>query len=110
MRRHYDKTANQDGHFIPRAHPSFLRRGARLVVRGRDVQTAWGALNTPTDPAKTVDISKYLDEYTIAHTQRVIEADRTETATLMLDSVSDLTRTTFYRLTGNVQWAGEYLL
>lgn len=106
MRRHYDKYPYQGGLFIPRARPTFLRRGSRLVVRGQDVQVAWGALALPTDPAKA-DVSKYADEYTPAHTERVIEANKVETSTLQLDSVKDLTRTTLYRLMGDVQWAGS---
>lgn len=107
MRRMYGRDPNQYAAYAPNNTyvQQFTRTGSRLVVRGKGVSIAWGALSTKAD--KTTTGSYKVD---FAHTQSLMDGDAVQTKTVYLDSIPGLQRGMTYVVIGeNVVYAAEYL-
>lgn len=106
MRRIYGRTNEQ---WTALAQPNvyvqrFIRRGARLVVRGKAVSVKWGSFSTKAD--KTTTTAYAVD---FAHSMALTEGDQYETKTIYLDSLPELRRGQAFEVTGDdVVYIGEF--
>jgi hypothetical protein len=105
MRKRYALDEHQNTKLM-RIYPHVMQRlGDRLVVRGKGVKIAWGAI-TVESQEDGIDYSKY----TWSNEQEIIGGDSVDTATVFLDSLPGLYPSTQYFVFGSdVQWVGEYL-
>lgn len=88
-----------------RPHPHvFFRRGDRLVVRGKNVSIGWGNLIQETD-----DNGNTTYKYKFANEQSIIDANKVETQTIYLDSLTGLFPGMPYYVFGDVIYAAEFL-
>lgn len=109
MRRMYGRNENQYAVYAPNntyVQRFVQRTGGRLIVRGKNVRIAWGALSTTAE--KTVTTAYKVD---FANTQDVIDGDTVQTKTIYLDTLEGLRRGMTYQIIGeNVMYAAEYLV
>lgn len=105
VRNWYSVDGNSRGNLDKRAPARILMQGRRLVVRGKNVSLAFGPLTYPTG-----DFGKVADEWTHSVSQQLIAGDQVETKEIWLDGIPNLLPGTQYALTGEVQYAAEYLV
>lgn len=108
MRRMYGRSDGQYAVFGPANTYAqrFTRVGARLVVRGKGVKVAWGAMSTKSDKTTT---NVYMVDF--AHSLNLTDGDQYQTKTIWLDALTGLRRGQAYSIIGtDVVYAAEYLL
>jgi len=108
MRRMIGRDTNQYAVYAPNNAyvQQRVRVGGRLVVRGKGVSVAWGAVSTKAEKTQT---TAYKVDF--AHTVAVTEGDAVQTKTVYLDTLEGLRRGMTYAITGeNVVYAAEYLV
>lgn len=107
MRRMFGASDVQYAVFIP-THTfvqRFIRQGARLVVRGKAVTLAWGAISTKAD--KTVTTAYTVD---FGHSTGLTDGDKVETKEIALDSIEGLRRgMSYFVFAENLVYCAEYL-
>lgn len=105
LRRFYSKDNAYNDLAPKRGRPKFDRYGDRLLVRGKGVSIAYGAITIPTN-----DRGLNFDEYSFGQTQQIIDGDKLQTKTVYLDSFAGLSVGMTYYLLGDVQHAEEFLI
>jgi hypothetical protein len=89
-----------------RTYPhTFIRRGARLIVSGKNITLGFGAITFEHDEDGATDYAKFK----WATEQSLIGGETIETQTVYLDSIKGLFVGTTYQVFGDVVYAGEYL-
>jgi hypothetical protein len=89
-----------------RTYPqTFIRRGDRLLVTGKNVILGFGAQTFEQDDDGATDYAKF--KY--ASEQTLIGGDKVETQRVYLDSIAGLFPGTTYHLIGDVQYSAEFL-
>jgi hypothetical protein len=97
MRKMYGRDTGQWSVYTPANTyvQRFVRKGSRLVIRGKNVSVGWGALNTKSDKTTT---NVYIAGF--AHTQQITSGDAIETKTIYLDALPELRRGLSYTVFG----------
>jgi hypothetical protein len=104
LRHWYGYDEDTRGNLDNRAPVHFIRRGSRLVVRGKDVKLGWGFATLARD-----DQGVNYDGYTYSRTEQIIDGDKVDTREVYLDSYPDLYPDRLYFLFGDVYYAEELL-
>lgn len=104
MRKRYALDEHQNTKLM-RIYPHVMQRlGDRLVVRGKGVKIAWGAITV-----KSKETGLDYDDYTWTNEQEIIGGESVDTTTVYLDSLPGLYRGVQYFLVSqDLAWAGEY--
>lgn len=89
-----------------RTYPqTFIRRGARLIVHGKNVNLGFGAITFEQDEDGATDYAKFK----WASEQNLIAGETIETQVVYLDSIKGLFPGTTYQVFGDVVYSAEYL-
>lgn len=89
-----------------RTYPqTFIRRGDRLIVYGKNVSLCFGALTFEQNEDGATDYAKFKWSYE----QTLIDGENVASKRVYLDSIEGLFPGTTYYLVGEVIYAGEYI-
>lgn len=104
--RYKFSTDDHQAEKFARTYPqTFIRRGARLIVSGKNISLGFGAITFEKDEDGVTDYAKFK----WATEQTLISGETVQTQTIYLDSIKSLFPGTTYYLFGDVQYAAEYL-
>jgi hypothetical protein len=105
MRYKYAVDDHQAAKFARTYPQTFVRRGARLIVKGKNVVLAFGPITFEQDEDGATDYAKF--KYMFEQT--LIGGETEETQRVYLDSIKGLFPGTTYYLIGDVVYGAEYL-
>lgn len=105
MRYKYAVDDHQAAKFARTYPQTFVRRGARLIVKGKNVVLAFGPITFEQDEDGATDYAKF--KYMFEQT--LIGGETEETQRVYLDSIKGLFPGTTYYLIGEIVYAAEFL-
>lgn len=106
FRRRFAQDDHQNTKLNRRYPARAMRRGEKLIVRGKGVQMEWGAISVPS----TEEDGPQYDKWEYSQKKSITDGDKIETKIVFFDEFPGIFQGVFYTLTGDIYYAEERLL